>query len=53
MKKRQFKKKLNFTKVSIYDLSKANGGKAEGTHYEHCEPTYTQFPCEDTIKGNF
>ncbi|MGH1386265.1 hypothetical protein [Kordia sp.] len=46
MKKRQFKQKLNFTKVSIYDLSTVNGGRAQGTHYDHCDPDNTKFPCE-------
>ena len=45
MKKRQLKKKLTFSKVAVYDLSTVNGGRAEGTHYEWCDPNYTQFPC--------
>lgn len=51
MKKRQFKGKLKFTKVSIFDLSTVNGGKAEGTHYEWCEDGYTDFPCNVTIQN--
>jgi len=53
MKKRQFKQKLNFTKVTVFDLSKARGGRAAGTHYDFCDPNYTEFPCQDTIKGEF
>jgi len=53
MKKRQLNKKLNFVKVSVFDLSKARGGKAEGTHYEWCEPNRTQFPCNLTIDSDF
>ena len=45
MKKKQFKKKLSFTKVSVFDLSKVSGGFARGTHYDHCDPDHTEFPC--------
>lgn len=53
MKKRQFKKKLNFTKVSIFDLSKAKGGQAEGTHYEWCDTGGSNFPCDLTIDNQW
>ncbi|WP_262887061.1 hypothetical protein [Kordia antarctica] len=36
---------MKFTKVSIFDLSKARGGRVAGTHYDHCDPNYTDFPC--------
>ncbi|WP_156168390.1 hypothetical protein [Kordia zhangzhouensis] len=45
MKKREFKKKLNFSKVAVIDLSNIAGGRAEGTHYEWCEKGWTEFPC--------